>query len=80
MISISAGANTSGGIPPIATKPGSSPSAIEIWFHRRKGEVVGSTMIRRFGSGNAKYADQIKSVRQDATPFMMFTTENSLGL
>ena len=28
--------------------------AIEIWFQRRKGEVVGSTMMRRFGSGNAK--------------------------
>src|ERR1700678_797047 len=52
--SSSAGANSSGGIPPTATNPGSSPRAIEIWFQRRNGEVVGRTIIRRFGSGKAK--------------------------
>ena len=54
MTSSSAGAKTSGGTPPTATKPGSSPSACEIWFQRRKGEVVGRTMMRRLGSGKAK--------------------------
>ncbi len=54
MTSSSAGAKSSGGMPPTATKPGSSPRAIEIWFQRRKGEVVGRTMSRRLGSGKAK--------------------------
>ena len=54
MTSSSAGANSSGGTPPTATKPGLSPSACEIWFQRRKGDVVGRTMMRRFGSGRAK--------------------------
>jgi hypothetical protein len=52
--SSSAGAKISGEIPPTATYPGSSPSANEIWFQRRKGDVVGRTIRRRFGSGNAK--------------------------
>src|SRR5215472_452085 len=74
--SSSAGANTSGDTAPTATYPGSSPSAIEIWFQRRKGDVVGRTMKRRLGSGNAKYADQTQSVRQIAIPFTILTVES----
>jgi hypothetical protein len=73
--SSSAGAKISGGIPPTATKPGSSPSAIEIWFQRRKGDVVGSTMSRRLGSGKAKYADQMQSVMHIVSPLTMLNVE-----
>src|SRR5271154_3454896 len=77
--SSSAGANSSGGIPPTATKPGSSPSAIEIWFQRRNGEVVGSTMMRRFGSGNAKYAVHVSKVKLTAMALTRLIVEYMLG-
>ena len=75
MISTSAGAKISGCTPPTATNPGSSPSASEIWFHRRNGDVVGSTIIRRFGSGIAKYAIQTITTRQNTMLFKVLKVE-----
>src|ERR1700722_17040187 len=80
MTSSSAGAKSSGGIPPTATCPGSSPRAIEIWFQRRNGEVVGRVMMRRFGSGNAKYADQVSRVNPTTNPFTRLIVEYMFGL
>ena len=47
--------------PAMATKPGSSPSASEMRFQRKKGEVVGSRIILRSGCGRAKYVPHIRS-------------------
>src|SRR6202042_1618410 len=80
MTSSSAGAKSSGGIPPTATYPGSSPSAIEIWFQRRNGDVVGRTIMRRLGSGKAKYVDQVTKVNPTATPLITLNSEYMLGL